>query len=247
MSDTATISCIIPVYNAERYLGETLDSVFSQTYRPIEVIVVDDGSTDGTAALLAERDDQITVISQSNAGPANARNRGLEAARGDFIAFVDGDDIWPPEKLSAQMACFVARPELDICLSHMESFWTPDLADLERQYNDPRAEAVTVGSVTQVMLARRSLFDRIGGFDPSFRTGEDQDWYLRAAEAGAKIEILPEIHVRRRLHPANMTRRESDAINDNLVRLVKRSLDRRRERHGGQVKPLNIPESSRKR
>jgi glycosyltransferase involved in cell wall biosynthesis len=98
------ISCVVPVFNGERYLGEALDSILAQTYRPLELLVVDDGSTDGTAALVTRYRDQIRPLFQPNAGQAAARNLGLSVARGEFVAFLDADDLWHPEKLARQMA-----------------------------------------------------------------------------------------------------------------------------------------------
>ena len=94
------ISCIVPVYNGERYLAETLQSILGQRVGPLEVIVVDDGSTDGTAGVARRFGSAIRVLHQTNAGPAAARNLGLSEARGDFVAFLDADDLWKPDKLA---------------------------------------------------------------------------------------------------------------------------------------------------
>src|SRR5436190_9496549 len=97
--NSSLISCIVPVFNGDRYLAETLDSILAQTHRPIEIIVVDDGSTDGTSAIAAEYGEKIRYIRQENSGVASARNLGLQSARGDFIAFLDADDLWHAGKL----------------------------------------------------------------------------------------------------------------------------------------------------
>ena len=241
MSGPAAVTCIIPVYNAERYLGETLDSVFAQTYRPIEVIVVDDGSTDGSADIIAAHGGRITTLRQANAGAAAARNRGIAAAESDFIALGDADDLWHPERLSRQMSCFAERPELDMCIPHIEPFWTPDLPAHKDTYRDPRIGVVTHASVTMAVVARRALFDRIGAFDTSLRTSDDQDWYLRAIEGGATIEILPEVLLYYRLHDSNMSRLEATQCALELAEIVKRSLDRRRPQTGGRANLIDIP------
>jgi glycosyltransferase involved in cell wall biosynthesis len=113
------ISCIVPVFNGARYLREALESIFQQTYRPLEVIIADDGSTDGTVAVAQSYGDGITYLKQANAGPAAARNLGLSRARGEFVAFLDADDLWHVEKLDRQMARFQARSELDLCITHV--------------------------------------------------------------------------------------------------------------------------------
>ena len=100
------ISCIVPVYNGERFLSQTLDSVLGQTYRPLEVLLSDDGSTDGTPQIAARYSKRIRYLTHANTGPGAARNRGLRLARGDFVALLDADDLWHPEKLERQMAQF---------------------------------------------------------------------------------------------------------------------------------------------
>lgn len=102
------ISCIVPVYNGEKYLDETLDSIFAQTYRPLEVIVIDDGSTDGTGNLVKARTEEVIYVLQDNAGPAAARNVGIATASADYLAFIDADDLWLPDKLTRQMELFDA-------------------------------------------------------------------------------------------------------------------------------------------
>jgi len=106
MSDEPTVSVVIPAYNAERYIGETLESVLAQTYRDFEVVVVDDGSTDGTREIVRGYGEPVRLVEQPNSGPAAARNRGVREARGEFIAFIDADDLWLPEKLALQVPLF---------------------------------------------------------------------------------------------------------------------------------------------
>jgi glycosyltransferase involved in cell wall biosynthesis len=237
------VSCVIPVYNAERYLGETLDSVLAQTYRPFEVIVVDDGSTDSTPDIVAAHADRIRCLRQANAGAAAARNRGIEAAQSEFIALGDGDDLWHPARLDRQMARFAERPELDMCFPHVESFWSPDLSDLEDNYNDPRAGTILPAAVTMAMVARRALFEQIGDFDTAYRISDDQDWYLRVVEGGAVIEVLPDVLLKRRLYVSNITRLEAARCGLELAEIVKRSLDRRRRESGGRPRLLDMPEA----
>jgi glycosyltransferase involved in cell wall biosynthesis len=125
------VSCIVPVSNGERYLREALDSILAQTYRPTEIIVADDGSTDTTPAVATCYGDRIRYVKQDNAGAPTARNRGLRLARGEFVAFLDSDDLWHPEKLERQMRRFEARPELDHCVTHLQNFWITELEKRE--------------------------------------------------------------------------------------------------------------------
>jgi glycosyltransferase involved in cell wall biosynthesis len=228
VEDPPLISCIVPVYDGERYLGEALDSILGQSYRPLEIIVVDDGSTDGTARVIAGYGSMVRSLHQPNAGPGAARNLGLSVAGGEFVAFLDADDLWLPEKLALQMARFRARPELDLCVTHLQNFWVPELREEEERYRGRRYAQPLPGYICPTLLARRSIFDAVGGFDPSLTTGEDNDWFLRAFDRGAVRDLLPDILVYRRLHGSNLTRRYNAQLPANLLQVVKATLDRRR-------------------
>jgi glycosyltransferase involved in cell wall biosynthesis len=224
------ISCIVPVFNGERYLAETLDSIFEQSCRPLQVIVADDGSTDGTAQVVARYGASITYRFQPHSGLPAARNLGLSAARGEFIAFLDADDLWHPEKLARQVARFEARPELDMCVTLVRNFWVPELIQEEQKYADRRYAQALPGWVCPALLARRRLFEAVGGFNLELLQGDDNDWFLRAIDHGAVRELLPEVLVFRRLHQANMSRELLDHTPKALLRVVKLTLDRRRGR-----------------
>jgi len=226
------ISCIVPVFNGERYLKEALDSIRAQTYRPLEILVVDDGSTDGTAAVVATYDDQVRYLRQENAGPAAARNLGLSAIRGEIVAFLDADDLWHQEKLSRQIARFEARPGLDMCLTQAQNFWIPELREFGARHRDHPGfrEILEVHSLC-TLLVWRSLFDTVGDFNPEFSAGEDTDWFLRTFEHGAVMESLPDVLMYRRWHRGNLSWRAfaSDAqMRDVRLQLAKARLDRRR-------------------
>jgi glycosyltransferase involved in cell wall biosynthesis len=239
------ISCIIPVFNGERYLGQALDSILVQTYRPIEMIVVDDGSTDGTRQLVASYGDQVRYVWQPNSGPPRARNLGLSVAKGEFIAFLDADDLWQPDKLSLQMTRFRERPELDLCVTHCQVFWIPELHEEEVRFRSHRLAQPLPGYVTQTLLARRSLFDTVGDFDTSRKVGDPIDWFLRAAEQGAIMELLPDVLVYRRFHENNFsvesdTRRMKPSMQHAILEVVKASLDRRRGQNQTTPAPLKF-------
>jgi glycosyltransferase involved in cell wall biosynthesis len=226
------ISCIIPVFNGERYLREALDSIFHQTYRPLEVIVADDGSTDGTAAVVASYGEQITYLRQPHAGPAAARNLGLSAARGEFVALLDADDLWHPEKLARQMARFQERPELDVCITHVQNFWIPELQEKAARLGNQTLLQPFPGYVAPAVLARRALFGSVGRFNPDLHHGDLKDWFIRVAEHRAIVEVLPDILVYRRLHETNMSHSKAALNREEHLQLVKASLNRRR-RLGG--------------
>ncbi len=242
--DPPLISCIVPAFNSERYLKEALDSIRAQTYRPLEIIVADDGSTDGTAAVVAGYGGQVRYLGQPNAGPAAARNLGLRAARGEFIAFLDQDDLWHPEKLARQMARFQARPELDLCVSYLRLFWIPELIQEETYYHGHWHPQVVPGYATTTLLARRRLFDTVGWFNTALWFGDATEWFLRAAELGTVMELLPDVLTYHRMHHANLSLRLAHSSRDEYLWILKASLDRRRRLDGTAPARYQFPPSN---
>jgi glycosyltransferase involved in cell wall biosynthesis len=248
--ETNLISCVVPVFNGERYLREALESILQQTYRPLEIIVADDGSMDGTAAVVERYGDQVRYLRQAQAGSAAARNLGLNAARGEVIAFLDADDLWHAEKLRLQMARFQARPELDLCITFVQNFWSPELQHKVARFEEHPLSQPFLGYVTPALLARRAVFDAIGGFNPGLRHGDAKDWFLRAAEHGAVLEVLSDILVYRRLHETNISHHKGAVNREEHLQIIKASLDRRRRQSGGDsarhrllpAQPLEKPE-----
>ena len=201
------ISCIVPVFNGERFLAEALDSMLDQTYRPLEIIVVDDGSTDATAQIAAGYAPQVTCLRQNNRGAASAKNLGISASRGELIAFLDADDLWLPGKLERQEVWLRERPGFRLCFSRFQNFWMPELAAEARQHGTgPLSQPLSAWSIG-TLLASRETVERLGPFPHGHRGNENMLWFLRAAEAGAAIEVLPEVLMRRRFHHGNDTRR----------------------------------------
>ena len=222
------VSCVVPVFNGERYLAEAIESILAQTHRPIDVIVADDGSTDGTAAIASGYGGRVRRVSQPIAGVAAACNLGIRAARGEFVAFLAADDLWHPEKLARQLRRFHDRPELMLCVTHMQNFWIPELRAEEERFRHHPLARPWPGYLPQTLLARRAVFDIVGLFDPALRYEDAKDWFLRAAERQAVLELLPDVLVYRRLHLANLSRQKAVASSDELLQIVKASLNRRR-------------------
>lgn len=187
MSSPATpVSVIIPTYNRAVFLARAIDSVLSQSYPNFELIVVDDGSTDETQALLASYGENLTVLRQENRGPASARNVGIRAARHPLLAFLDSDDQFTPDKLAQQVAAMEAQP--DLLISHTQETWFRN----GRHLNQKKRHAKEGGDIfarslqlcvvgMSTVMARRELFDRIGLFDESFPCCEDYELWLRAS------------------------------------------------------------------
>jgi len=218
------VSCIVPVNNGERYLGEAIDSILRQRHRPLEIIVVDNGSSDGSAALGESYGDPVRVIRQEDRGPPGGRNTGIREARGEFICMLDADDVFTDDKLERQLERFRSRPELHVCLAHAENFWEPGLEDEERIY---RAHGKILAShVFGTMLTVRSVFETVGLIDAARIYGDQVDWFARMADAGVISEVLPDVLMRRRMHRASLSHNAPDL--DDYVDLVKARLDRRR-------------------
>jgi glycosyltransferase involved in cell wall biosynthesis len=219
------VSAIVPVYDGERYLAEALDSVLAQRCPPTELVVIDDGSTDGSAAVVT-RYPRARYHRRDHRGIAASRNRGVALTRAPFIAFLDADDVWTVDKLGAQLAAFAADPGLDIVAGHVEQFHSPDLEPaLARAIHCP--SGALPGYAFGAMLIKRSAFDRVGQVATDREKAECVDWCLRATDLGLRIRVLPEVVLRRRLHRTNHGLVHRGAIGD-YARALKDSLDRRR-------------------
>jgi glycosyltransferase involved in cell wall biosynthesis len=231
MSETL-ISCIVPAHNGERYLCECLDSIVAQTYRPLEIIVVDDGSTDGTGDIARGYGNGVRHLRQPWQGLSIARNRGVEASRGEFIAFLDHDDLWHSTKLKLQMARFRARLDLTISVTHVQNFWSPELEDTPQNLA-PRHLKPLPGYVAQSLLTRRAVIDRIGLFHDGLKHASELDWFIRARAQGEVIELMADVLVYRRLHRNNASQLSAAASLDEHLAVIKASLDRRRRQGEG--------------
>jgi glycosyltransferase involved in cell wall biosynthesis len=217
---------MIGAYNAAPYLGEAIESVLAQDYEPVELIVVDDGSTDGTAEVARSFAD-VTVVSQENGGNGAARNRAVENASGDLYAFLDADDRFTPGKLSLQKAALDADPGLDMVFGHVREFLSPELDEETRASLRPPAAEPMPWTAPNLMLIRRESFERVGPFTTTVRVGVTVDWFARAQEAGLRHTILPEVVLERRLHTQNNGLRES-ASRSQYLEVIRQAMERRR-------------------
>jgi len=223
-------SVVIPAYEAERFLGEAIESVLAQAYSPVETIVVDDGSTDRTAEI-ASSYDGVKVIVEENGGPSAARNRGFAAASGEFIAFHDSDDVMTPDKLTVQIGQMLENPAVGCVLATQEllveegaelPFWAEGTKVPTVMPAKPPELADEPDVHTMTMVLRREVFEQIGGFDEAMRMAEDIDWLLRASEAGIEIARLPRVLVRRRVHPESLTQDPAASRGGHFLALKKR-------------------------
>lgn len=221
MVENALISVIIPVYNGAEFLPDAVASVRAQAYAALEIIVVDDGSTDHTAQVVQTLGNGIRYLYQPNQGPAAARNVGLAAAQGELIAFLDADDLWPVDKLAQQLPALAAAPETaivwgctQICAYQGDASEFPPLA--------PEWFPL-LGST----LCRRAVFQQVGGFEPTLRYAEDVDWFIRLREQQIVVQKLPAIGLLYRLRAGSMTHGKA-IVELGLFDSIRRSLQRRR-------------------
>lgn len=205
-AESPLVSVILPVHNGETYLRDAVESVRAQRYEPLEIIIVDDGSTDGTAALARNLGENLVYVRQDNAGPSAARNAGLALARGSVVAFIDADDVWPDGKLALQLPRLLADPQLDIVSGRVQRVRLLRREDGSEAFEEftPLHESPFPYNLG-CALYRRAVFARVGGFDETMRYSEDVDWLMRAREADVRIVVLPEVTLVYRLHGANMT------------------------------------------
>ena len=221
------VSCVIPVWNGEKYLGEAIQSVLDQTYSNIELVIVDDGSTDGTPDVIASFTNRVTSIRQEQSGPAAARNTGISASKGEIVAFLDSDDIWEPSKTALQMDLLLSRKDVSICLCEVQNFWSPEITVREGADSPNGADPVS-GWFAQSMMIRRSAFDTVGLFDPTLRHREAMEWLRRASDAGPTVEIVKQVLVRRRLHLTNRSRSRAGDDRNALLKIAQEAMFRRR-------------------
>src|SRR3954452_22222553 len=171
--ESIQVSCIIPVYNAEQFLAETIESVLAQTHAVDEILFVDDGSIDTTKTIIdsyvEKHPTQIRYVRQERGGPGAARNRGILAARGEFISFLDGDDLWHKEKTARQLHRFMERPELGISVTHIQNFWLDNLHNREAGIQEHSRAKAMAGYVPPAAMVRRAIFERVGLFNVNLR------------------------------------------------------------------------------
>ena len=217
-----TVSVLMPAFNVERYLAESIDSALAQTYRDFEIVIVDDGSTDDTLGIArryrAMHPERILVVSQDNRGLAGARNTAIAAARGRVLALLDSDDVWMPTFLEEQMRILDGDLSIAIVTGNALNRGGPDNGRPVYPADDHRPnpnllEIIRDETAVFIMsVFRREVVDRIGGFDERFRTNEDYDFWIRAALAGFAFA--------RNARPLGLYRRHANSLSASEQRMV---------------------------
>jgi glycosyltransferase involved in cell wall biosynthesis len=224
INESPLISVIIPVYNRDHYLAEAIDSVLAQTYPSVELIVIDDGSTDRSAEIAQQY--SLRYHFQPNAGISAARNTGVALAKGTFLAFLDSDDIWVGDKLTKQMAALAADLTLEAVFGYAQQFYSSELdVTLRQKIRCP--EAPLAAHLPTAMLIKRSSFDRIGQFNPALKIGGDISWYITALEQNLRQVTLPDVVYYRRLHATNNGTMAREHTHERF-HLLKAKIDRQR-------------------
>jgi glycosyltransferase involved in cell wall biosynthesis len=231
MESRPALSVIVPVHNGERFLAEAIESVLAQRHPGLEILVIDDGSTDATPELALAMGAPVRHIRQENRGPSAARNTGIRHAQADLVTFLDADDRWTADMLALLLPALEDGTSADIAMGYTQ----PMDAGMQQTLMAPR-----LAFAVSACLFRRSAFERFGLFDESIRLGEDLDWLLRAREAGGRIALVNGITLLYRQNPGSASFGKN-AAELNLFRILKRSVERRREDDGA-LAPLEWPE-----
>lgn len=212
---------VIPAFNAARTLAEALASIFAQTLLPDEVVVVDDGSTDETAAIAAGFSPQVRVVRQDNAGPGAATTRGVGATRAPIVAFLDADDLWLPEKMAEQMAWLAADPGLHLigCRQRQFRHGAPDDGTGEER----------PGMTRSTIAVRRETFEAVGAvIDPPGLRGDMVDWLARARDGGFRMHEIDKVLMLRRILPGSLSHGRDPERDRGYLSIAHQALMRRR-------------------
>ena len=226
------VSVIVAVSEGERYISSALNSIFRQNYDPFEVIVVDGQSVDGTG-VIARSFKGVKYICQAGQGLADGRNTGIVAAQGEFIAFLDADDLWMPDKLHEQIEHLMRNPEI-----HYVNAWVQFFTDPEYRrrsgYTRKFIEQVHIGRTPGTLVARKSAFDVVGLFSPDFSIACDAEWFVRAGACKLPMFIIPKVLLRKRIHNDNLSSNVS-ANRKELMAVIRQSIIRQRQHENGML------------
>lgn len=228
-SNNELVSVVVPVFNCEEYLAEAIESILEQTYKHFEIIVVNDGSTDNTEKVAEKYSDHIKYYYQVNKGIGPARNLGIDNSSGNYLSFLDADDLYIENKLEKQLGVIISNPEIEIVYGHVEQFFSPEIyEELEKKYKCP--EEPMPGRLASTMLISKEKFLEVGYFDRKMSVGVDLDWHLRAKEKNLRMVTLEVTLLKRRIHKAN-----TGIVNKNnrldYIRYLKKSIDRRKQKY----------------
>jgi len=231
MTNKNTISVLIPFYNTEKYLAEAIQSVLDQTLQPMEILLLDDGSTDGSAKIAESFKPQISLFQQENEGISAARNALLKKAQGEFLAFLDADDLWTPDHLKKLFEPFRSNKQLGIVSGYVEQFLSPDVEDPIAQI--PDGNEVLPGYVVGTFLIKKEVFKKAGYFNEELTLADTVDWFARVKDGGIGFKMIDDIVLRRRIHTTNTGINQKGNRHD-YTKVLMASIKRKRERENSE-------------
>ncbi len=222
-----SISVIVPLYNAENYIVDALNSILNQTLKPFEIIVINDGSTDKSLSKIELFGNKIKIIHQQNKGAGAARNEGIKIANGAYLAFLDADDLWIEDKLEKQFDFLKKYPETEMISGIVEQFISPELSIEDTNKLNPLLKNMP-GYLPGAIFIKKSDFLKVGYFNENLHLGEFIDWYSRAKDIGINHHVLPDTFLKRRIHNNNMGIYKKEYVKDYLT-VLRASLERKRQ------------------
>lgn len=226
MEENLLVSVIIPLYNGSRFIAETLDTALAQDYAPLEIIVIDDGSTDGGAEIVKNHSGPIRCICQENQGNAAARNHGIQKAKGEFIALLDQDDLWEKHKIKTHVDYMARHPELDYTIAHFTYFLIPGV-ERPAWLRESLVKGHQADYSPSSMVARKRAFEKVGNFKRELKIGSDSDWFFRARDMNVPMAVINEVLLHRRVHQANQSAHVRQAHVE-MLKLIRASIHRKK-------------------
>jgi glycosyltransferase involved in cell wall biosynthesis len=226
-ADIESASVIVPAFNRQHLIGDALDSILRQRFQPLEIIVVDDGSSDATSAVAASFGESVRCVRQDQAGVSRARNRGLAEANGTWIAFLDSDDVWIDAVLATAIAHLRSEPDCWMVQGLTEIVRMKDAGDRRPRFRE--GEAPSYRPILGSIVCRRECFELNGEFDETLHASEDLDWLQRASERGMNPARIDALWLRYRVHASNLTN-DVEATTSSMAQFLKRHLERGRSR-----------------
>ncbi len=226
MDGHSLVSVVVVVWNGERFLAEALSSILQGSYRPVEILVIDGNSSDRTLEI-AHSFEHVRCLPQNGEGIAAAYNTGVEAATGEFVAFLSHDDLWTPNKLETQIGFMDSNPEVEYTIARAK-FFLESGHEIPRGFRRELLEGDHVAPIMETLVARRRLFESLGTFDTSLAIANDVDWFTRASDQKIPTAVLPQVLLHKRVHDTNLSM-NVDTNNRDLLKLLKASIDRKRQ------------------
>ena len=226
MSENPLISFVVPVHNGAQYLAAAVESLLAQTYSNVEILVIDDGSTDESASVARSFGEKIRFFEQESQGVWKTRNDGIGYAKADFLALHDADDLAVPQRAEIQMQALQANPQIGFVFGHMIEFNGAALPAIDSlaESTEEKIEGICPGTA----LIRREVFDRVGEFERTWNVAGFLDWFMRAKDSGVEFLTVPEVVLARRVHSENSTLKEKTDLPQQYLSVIRAGIARRR-------------------